>query len=211
MGETDLTKNVAEHGNMIRDLADVDVSGMLDGGRTTVTGTLTGLAFSVSAAAKFLDETAAAAPLGITSTVLGAVAKAVNGGCVAHDAQKAMATMKLLRGSAEGLPESADKKTLLEAIDYCIGKTRMKFRKGFGNATVIGQPITTLFRGGKAIIKKIKHTKGVHRREYAEKLMAIAGRPTDAGRIAQIVIETILKQSFKEIATKALEEGLKSG
>lgn len=208
----DPVKLTAELGNNIRDFADVDVAGILDGGQSTATGLLTGSAFVLSSAASIVGETSAGVPLGITSTVLGAMAKAVNGGCTAYSAQDTIAKLRKAQEKAYALPSSTPEKAdLVKAIGYCVAKTGVKMHKGLANATIVGQPGVTLYRAGRAVVKKIAGTKGKHREYYAKLLMSLAGQSSPAGEIAKSVVAAVLMKNFDQIATKALEEGLKSG
>ena len=214
----------AEIGDVIRDVADVDMSGMLEidekGKRhlntaSTVSGLLTGGAFVASSLATALDEVgkeAAVAPLGIASSVVGTVCKGISGGVTAHKAQKAIAALEQAYHAADMLPDSnEDRVLLMYTIDRCIGKQRVKRNKGIANATLVGQPLNTLYRAGKAAWKFAKRTKGVHRRENAQNLMGIAKKQGDAGKIARDAIKAIIDQNYEEIATKALEDAMKSG
>jgi hypothetical protein len=186
--------------------ADGKISRKIDP-RTACSSLLSAGAAAASGAATF---SAAAGPGGaIAGVVLGAVAGAVSGGLQAWDSQKVIAKLHGALERAENPHAAIDKSErpkLCEAISYCIGKQTHKRNKGIANAAVVGQPLTTLYRGGKGVYKWVKGTKGVHREEYATYLMDKSKEKSVAGNIARDVVEAIIAMNYDEIAKNALKE-----
>ncbi len=195
-------------------LLEVDEAGKRGiNGRVAATTLLSAGAAAAGGAVTFC---AAAGPGGaVAGAVLGTVGAAVSGGLAAYDAQKTIAGLKQVETKVDTFlktnPGDADAIALKECITYCVGKSGVKFNKGVANATIAGQPLTALYKTGKAIYKFAKGTKGVNRRANATSVVKLSEKSTVIGGYAREVVKAIIAKDYEKIATDAIADAMKSG
>ncbi|MFK7699316.1 hypothetical protein [Pseudomonas caspiana] len=175
----------------------------------------TAITMCASAASGAATFSQAAGPIGgIVGSAAGMVSTALKGGLAAYDGQKAIAQLKQIQMSLGNLSSkgSPDLQLVAEALDYCIGKQSLKRNKGLADASIVGQPGNAFYKGGKAIYKFAKGTKGVNRAVVAKALVQIAKKNSgDASVIARRIIEIVAANNFENILTNAVADSLKSG
>ena len=181
--------------------------------RVAVTTLLGAGAAAASGAAAF---SAAAGPGGaIAGAVLGTVSGAITGGLAAYDGQKAIAALTqvhdLLLVVLRHEPGNVEAAELEECVRYCLGKNAVKRNKGIANASIVGQPMTALYKAGKAIYKTAQGTKGVNRKKNAEQLLKLAKQNSPIGVQARKVVEIIIMKDYDRIASDAVADAMKSG
>jgi hypothetical protein len=176
----------------------------------------TALALCASAASGAATFSQAAGPIaGAVGTAVGMVSTALTGGFTAYDGQKAIAQLKAIQASlseSTSVQWTQDLKLVADALDYCISKQTVKRNKGVADATLLGQPVNAIYKGGRAVVKFAKGTKGANRAMTAETLVQIAKKNVGtAPKIARRMIEIIAAQNFESVLTNAVADALKSG
>jgi hypothetical protein len=181
-------------------------------GRAGAAATISVLAGAATGAAAFSQL---AGPGGaVAGAAFNMIGTALTGGLAAYDSQKCMAELRRLDGMLD-LPTlvwTEDLVTVAVAIEYCNRKQKVKFNKGLANASVAGQPLVAMYRGGKAAMKWFQGTKGKNREQISRDLVRIAQKNGGAASdIARQVIAAIAAQNFESFIVGSVANAMKSG
>lgn len=181
-------------------------------GRASAAATISVLAGAATGAAAF---TQLAGPGGaVAGAAFNMIGAALTGGLAAYDSQKCIAELRRIEARIDAVPDpdwTEDLTTVWAVVGYCIGKQQVKFRKGVANATGVGQPAVAAYRGGKAMMKWVKGTKGKNRRQVSKDLMFVAQKNGGiAPQLAREVITAIAAQNFDSFLIDSLANAMKS-
>jgi hypothetical protein len=183
-------------------------------GRAGITALLTAGAAAASSASAMSSM---AGPGGAwAGAAFGVVNTMITGGLAGYDATKALAALRevltrIPASGTEGNVPGSELDTVRTVVEFCIKKQTTKQVAGFANASGAAQPLVAAYRGGHAIGKWVKGTKGVEREATARQLVDIAqrGSPRAAG-LAREVVRIVLSKNLESAMIDSVANAMKS-